>query len=194
MSSAILSGVVFAASTLPLGMFGAEPITLKVGDRPTFSGRFEELATPYLALTTILSLGIGVATTALFGWQSSSQQLAQAEERLSTLKQQLDEKESLLEHLRFSEQKLHSTGLNFFLESDTAAQPKPTNGEDQRVNYFSSVNLQPPAAKQPTGSKGLAGSASPDLSAYNLKDETQVEALLENLRHVMSQIEKLKTN
>lgn len=198
-SSAILSGIVFAASTLPLGLFGAEPITLKIGDRPTFSGRFEELATPYLTFATLLSLGIGVTATSILGWQSSSQRLEQAEERLTALKQQLEEKEALLEHFKFSDQKLQSTGLSFFLESDAASsqsapvvQKQTANGDDRHHTYFNSVNLHSQVNKQEADR--VSGPLSPDLSTYNLKDETQVEALLDNLKQVMSQIEKLKAS
>jgi type II secretory pathway pseudopilin PulG len=200
LSSVLLSGVVFAASTLPLGLFGSEPVTLKIGERPTFSGRLEELATPYLAFTTILSLGIGVAATSLLGWQSSSQKLSRSEEQLAALKQQIQEKEALLEHLKFSDQKLQATGLDFFLESEpthnqpmSASQVPPTNGGDRRLSYFSGVHLQPQANSRGLNSR-VSEPSSSDLSSRNLEDEPQVEALLDNLKQVMTQIEKLKTS
>jgi type II secretory pathway pseudopilin PulG len=201
LSSVVLSGVVFAASTLPLGLFGAEPVTLKIGERPTFSGRLEELATPYLALTTILSLGIGVAATSLLGWQASSQKLSQTEEQLASLKQQLQEKEALVEHFKFSDQKLQATGLDFFLESETAhPQPSPathgplSNGDDRRLSYFSGINGQPQAKTRGGNISRLSEPSSADFSSHNLKDEPQVEALLDNLKQVVNQIEKLKTS
>ncbi len=202
LSSALLAGIVFAATTLPLTALGSQPITLKVEEKPIFSGRLEELSTPYLTLTTALSLGVGVAAFGLLGWQSSSRKLNHVEEKISMLQQQLQEKEALLEHFKFSEKKLQAMGLNFFLESD--GQPTTLNTlqtqaalqQDWQSIHYAVAGLNQQISSHATANSNGTELPSSSLShnSYNLKDAAQVEALLANLKQVMSQIEKLQAS
>lgn len=201
LSSTLLAGIVFAATTLPLTALGSQPITLKVEEKTVFSGRLEDLATPYLTLTTALSLGVGVAAFGLLGWQSASRKLNHVEEKNSILQQQLQEKEALLEHFKFSEKKLQAMGLNFFLESDVN-QPTPHTLQSQAalqqdwqsLNY-AVAGLSQQASHATTNSNGVEmPSSSLSHNSYNLKDAAQVEALLANLKQVMNQIEKLQAS
>jgi hypothetical protein len=116
--SALLAGVVFCGSTLPLAVLGSQPVTIQLGGKPIFVGRFEEIAAPYLGFATAISLGAGVVNLATAGWRHSSRKLGLAEEQVSTLKQQLSEKATLIEDLKFSESRLSTSGLEMFLEGE----------------------------------------------------------------------------
>lgn len=122
-SSAVLAGAVFCGTTLPLAALGSKPVTVQFEDKPVFVGQVQEFAGPYLGLATAISLAAGVASLATAGWRHSSRKLGQTEAQMSTLKQQLSEKEALLEDLKFSQQRLSASGLEFFLTEDDAPLP-----------------------------------------------------------------------
>lgn len=125
LSSAVLAGAVFCGTTLPLASFGSKPVTVQFEEKPVFVGKVEEFAGPYLGLATAISLAVGVSSLATAGWRHSSRKLNQVQAQMSTLKQQLSEKEALLEDLKFSDQRLSAAGLEFFLKEDDEAQQLP---------------------------------------------------------------------
>ncbi|NEO78761.1 hypothetical protein [Moorena sp. SIO4G3] len=100
---ALISATVFAALTLPVGWFGAQPLSIKVQEEQLYYGNVRDAATPYLTLATVISLGAGMASVAIAGWQHSAQQSSQLQSQLSDLAQQIQKKEELLEKLRLSE-------------------------------------------------------------------------------------------
>ncbi|NEO44731.1 MAG: hypothetical protein F6K55_11600 [Moorea sp. SIO4A3] len=104
---ALISATVFAALTLPVGWFGAKPISIKVQEEQILYGNVRDAATPYLTLATVISLGAGMASVAIAGWQQSAQQSSQLQSQLSDLAQQIQKKEELLEKLRLSESQQH---------------------------------------------------------------------------------------
>ncbi|HEY9639546.1 MAG TPA: hypothetical protein V6C57_03640, partial [Coleofasciculaceae cyanobacterium] len=166
-------------------------------------GRLEDMANPYLGFTTIFSLGVGAATFSLLGWQSSSRKLNQAEEKIAALKQQLQEKEALLEHLKFSETRLQAAGLNLFLEPETvmsqsAPMPslkvQPAQAERQPHTFPNTSNNHQTESQIALVANQKLPMQSFVQDAHNLHDTTQIEGLLAHLKQVMSQIEKLQTS
>lgn len=140
LSSTLLAGAVFCGSTLPLAALGSKPVTIQLGEKPIFVGAVEEFAAPYLGLATAMSVGAGVVSLATAGWRQSSRKLSLAEEQMSTLKQQLNEKATLIEGLKFSEARLATSGLDGFLEDEARPLPLSAVGLSQLID-------QPPAAK-----------------------------------------------
>ncbi|HEY9653203.1 MAG TPA: hypothetical protein V6C95_21270 [Coleofasciculaceae cyanobacterium] len=114
----ILSAAVFSALTLPLAAFGSKPVTIQFQEEPVFSGQLRDVAMPYLGFATALSLGTGLASIAVTGWQQSTRKSSQVEEELSTLAQNLKEKEEQLQSLLFSESRLSASHLNAFIDED----------------------------------------------------------------------------
>lgn len=115
--SVFLSGLCFSTGALFLVAIGSRPITLEIDEKPLFTGRIQDLASPYLAAVTGLSLGVGMTAFALLGWQESSRRLNRATDQISSLKQQLHHQEGMVESLKFSEAKLQAMGLKFFLDA-----------------------------------------------------------------------------
>jgi len=114
----ILSTAVFSALTLPLAFFGDQEVTIQLQEEPVHHGKLRDVATPYLGLASVLAIGTGIATIAVTGWRQSSKKSAQAEEQLSDLERNLQEKEQLLEELKLSKSQLAAAGLNNFLEKE----------------------------------------------------------------------------
>lgn len=115
----VLAGAMFSSLTVPLAVFGSEPVDIQLGQEPIFSGTIKDLAAPYVGVVGVLSIGMGVAGVAIAGWQQSSRKSEQVEAKLSNLKQTLDEKELQLQATLLSEQRLEASGLDFFLQDET---------------------------------------------------------------------------
>ncbi|NJL21253.1 MAG: hypothetical protein HC895_11200 [Leptolyngbyaceae cyanobacterium SM1_3_5] len=109
--------------TLPLAAFGSKPMTIQLEEKPVFVGQVEEFAAPYIGFATAISLAAGAASLATSGWKQSSRKLNQTETQMSTLKQQLNEKEALIEDIKFSQQRLSTSGLELFLQEDESPLP-----------------------------------------------------------------------
>jgi len=63
----VLSAAVFGVLTLPLAMLGSKPVTIQFQEEPIFQGQLRDVATPYLGLASVLSLGAGLASVAITG-------------------------------------------------------------------------------------------------------------------------------
>ncbi len=122
----IVSAAVFTGMTLPLALLGSQPVDIKLQEEHVYNGRLRDVATPYLGLATLLSMGAGVATAAVMGWRHSSRKSAEVEVKLSNLQQHLKQKEELLEELKLSEPRLQAFGLSAFLEDEVTEEPAQT--------------------------------------------------------------------
>lgn len=118
LSSVLLAGTVFSITALPLATLGSKPVTIQLEERPVFVGQLRELAGPYLALATGISLGVGVVSLATSSWRHAVYKLEQSETEIAALKQQLSEKQTLVERLRFTDMKLQASGLEQFLPEE----------------------------------------------------------------------------
>lgn len=114
----IVSAAVFTAMTLPLALIGSKSVAIKYQEDPVFSGPVREVASPYLGLATLVSLGSGIASAAVIGWRQSARKSVQVEKQLSTLQENLKAKEELLEELKLSESRLQANGLTTFLDDE----------------------------------------------------------------------------
>lgn len=114
----VIPGTVFCAATLPLAVWGSERVAIEFQDEPVFTGQLRQIASPYLALATAVSIGAGLAGVATAGWQQSHQKSARDEQELSALRQALKEKEVEIENLKVSDSRLAAFGLSSFLEDD----------------------------------------------------------------------------
>lgn len=124
LTPAVISASVFAALTLPLAVLGNKPVTIQLQQEPVFYGQLRDVATPYLGLASVLSVGAGVASIAVAGWRQSSRKSSEVEAQLSGLAQHLKEKEAQLEALKHSESRLEASGLKAFLDEDVPLEPQ----------------------------------------------------------------------
>lgn len=116
----VISASVFAVLTLPLALLGNKSVTIKLQEDPVFYGQLRDVAAPYLGLAGTLALGSGMASVALAGWRHSKRKSEEVEAQLSGLAQHLQEKETQLETLKFSEARLEASGLMVFLDEEVS--------------------------------------------------------------------------
>jgi hypothetical protein len=114
--AALLSASIFCTLTLPLAFVGSKPIEIQLQKEPIFAGQLKDIATPYLSLATVISLGACVASVAVIGWRQSVHQKNQIKQQLSDLQLLLKAKEAQLDQLKLDELRLKSAGLDCFLE------------------------------------------------------------------------------
>lgn len=120
--SVLLAGTVFSSLTLPLVLSGSEPVVVQLKEEPLFVGSLKDIAAPYIGIATLLSLGTGLVSLSVAGWQSSSQRASQNESKVFGLQQQLKEKQDYLEELLMSEPRLQAAGLSSFLDEEVSHQ------------------------------------------------------------------------
>lgn len=210
LTPAVISASVFAALTLPLAVLGNKPVTIQLQQEPVFYGQLRDVATPYLGLASVLSVGAGVASIAVAGWRQSSRKSSEVEAQLSGLAQHLKEKEAQLEALKHSESRLEASGLKAFLDEDVPLEPEQTT---ETVNFSvppmiekfaiaspvveapvavqSAIAVQQAAAKFACAQTFLGYSQvktikQPDTNATDLTQE--VEQLQAQLQQIMSQM------
>lgn len=118
LTPAIIAASVFAVLTLPLAVFGNQQVTIQRERDTLFYGKLRDVASPYLGLAGIFSLGAGIASIAVAGWQQSSRKSEEVEAQLSGLAQHLKEKEAQLEAIKVSESRLEASGLKAFLDEE----------------------------------------------------------------------------
>lgn len=136
----VISTVVFGVLSLPLALLGSKPVTIQLQGESVFYGKLRDLATPYLALSSALSLGAGIASVAITGWRSSVRKSSQVQAELSDLAKHLKEQETQLEALKLSESRIEASGLNQFLDEPAIAQqPEKTS-----VTHLSAVPIVEP--------------------------------------------------
>ncbi len=139
----ILSTAVFSALTLPLAFFGDQEVTIQLQEEPVHHGKLRDIATPYLGLASVLGVGTGIATIAVTGWRQSSKKSAQAEEQLSDLERNLQEKEQLLEELQLSKSRLAAAGLNNFLEQEKEDESESVQLSENEAQPVVEATVQP---------------------------------------------------
>lgn len=119
----VISAAVFGTLTLPLAILGKQPIEIQFQKEPLFQGQLRDVATPYLGLATVLSLGTGFASIAFSGWRRSNYKSSEVEAQLSDLARNLKEKEAQLEALKLSESRLVTSGLSAFVDENLPLEP-----------------------------------------------------------------------
>ncbi|MBE9182710.1 hypothetical protein IQ268_29675 [Oculatella sp. LEGE 06141] len=198
-SSALLAGVVFSVSTLPLAVLGSKPVTIQFEREPVFAGTLRELGSPYLGLATVISLGAGILNFSVMGWRHSSRKLKLAEEEVNSMKQQLRDQETAIERLKFSDSKLGALGLEFFLQDETerssiaARELAATPHQRIKAQAKTALSSAQPFAGYIRPQMVIEPATTPVAPAptQDVQSSPQLNELLGHLKQVMSQIEQL---
>jgi hypothetical protein len=147
---AVISTAVFGVLTLPLAIFGDQPVTIQLQDEPIFHGELRDpnVAMPYLGLAAVLGLTAGASSIAITGWRQSARKSAQTEAQLSSLEQNLKERDELLESLKAEESRLTASGLTSFLDEElqSGVQPFPEEQPAQSGSEPAPEQSQPEPA------------------------------------------------
>jgi len=147
---AVISTAVFGVLTLPLAIFGDQPVTIQLQDEPIFHGELRDpnVAMPYLGLAAVLGLTAGASSIAITGWRQSARKSAETEAQLSSLEQNLKERDELLESLKAEESRLTASGLTSFLDEElqTGVQASPEEQPAQSESEPAPEQSQPEPA------------------------------------------------
>ncbi|MCY7321944.1 MAG: hypothetical protein LH660_09140 [Phormidesmis sp. CAN_BIN36] len=138
----LTAGAVFSVLAAPLALFGSESVNIQFQGE-TFDGELKDLATPYLGLAGVLSLGAGVASIALTGWRQSDQQSTRIEQQLLEVQQQLREREVQIQTNFLSDKHLDASGLRFFLEDEVRHQDTPVAATARPSIQTNAPKMQP---------------------------------------------------
>lgn len=148
----ITSAVVFAAVTAPVFVLGSRQINVELDQEPWINGTIREVALPYVAAATVMTLGAGISVAAIGGWRNSAKKSEQIEQQLSSLEKHLQEKDALLKELKLSEGRLQVSGLKAFLDDEVPFESIPNNQPVFAATVSQPVVAQTPAQvyQQPT--------------------------------------------
>ncbi|NEN96777.1 MAG: hypothetical protein F6K50_14930 [Moorea sp. SIO3I7] len=112
----LLAAAVLSVLSLPVAIFGSQPVSIRIQGEQWMDGEIKDLAPPYLGLVGALSLGVGVASLAISGWQHSAHKFSQTQDKVSTLSGDIQAKEKELEDLKLSLSSLEASGLSDFID------------------------------------------------------------------------------
>lgn len=152
----VVSAGVFCVLTLPLNLFGSKPVAIQLQKEPLFFGQVKEFAPPYLAVTGLISLGTGIITVSMIGWQHSARKSSQVKEQISDLEQHLQEKQEMLEALRLKQFCSEAASSTDVSEVEVIPQSAPVAELDVQVQSLSSHQ----AAEEPSYSPGFSSISS----------------------------------
>lgn len=157
---AVISAAVFGVLTLPLAIFGDQPVTIQLQDEPIFHGQLRDpdVAMPYLGLAAVLGLTAGTSSIAVTGWRQSARKSAAAQAQLSSLEQNLKERDQLLESLKAEESRLTASGLASFLDEELHSELQASSQQKQTQ----SESEPPPQQSQPEPALSLFQTTKPE--------------------------------
>lgn len=118
-----LPSAVFATSTLPLALLSTQQVAIELQEETVFTGQLRDIATPYLAAATAVSVTVGIAGVAVTGWKQSNSKSTELEAQLEAQQTVLKKKEEQIEELKISPSVLEAAGLDSFLQ-DNHSQPQ----------------------------------------------------------------------
>ena len=158
----LTAGAVFSVLAAPVALLGSESVNVQFQGE-TFDGKIKDIATPYLGLAGMLSLGAGVASIALTGWRQSAQQSNKTEGQLLEVQRQLKEREVQLQSNFLSDKHLDASGLSFFLEDEVQDQATSPAAIAQPIIQTNAPVMQPTAIAVNSASR----TAIPQMSAQS---------------------------
>ncbi|NJP10205.1 MAG: hypothetical protein HC866_12600 [Leptolyngbyaceae cyanobacterium RU_5_1] len=132
-------------------MLGSHPVEIEFQKESVFAGKVRDIATPYLGVAGLMSLGTGAVSLSIAGWRNSARKSTQIQEKFAQLQQELKARESQVEELQLSDAQLKTTGMNAFLEhgvpqqasSATQQQAQPMNRIPTIVETAASLATTP---------------------------------------------------
>ncbi|MBD2104317.1 hypothetical protein [Leptolyngbya sp. FACHB-261] len=125
----LVSGLTFAALSLPVWMFPNQTIVLERQDQVVFSGEPEILIPPYLGVAATFSLGLGITSSVVAEWRRGRRRSSRLQQQLSALREVVKVQEDQLVQLRlqsiYEQPSTHE--LKSFLQDVKATAGRPTN-------------------------------------------------------------------
>jgi hypothetical protein len=194
----LLSAAVFATLSVPLALFGKQPVTIQLQEEPVFSGQLRDISSPYLGMAAVLSLGAGFATVAVAGWQRSTSKSSLVEAQLLDLAKHIQQRETQLEALKLSDFQLENSGLKAFVDelpievSNIASVSQAKSFVDPLIITTQGFQSQVALPDQATENFLNKAQAKPILSVKSLAPK-EVEELHTQLQQIMASVQIVLT-
>lgn len=191
----LLSATVFATLSVPLVLFGKEPVTIQLQEEPVFSGKLRDISSPYLALAGVLSLGVGFAAVAVAGWRRSTDKSSLVEAQLLDLAKNIQQKETQLEALKTAEFQLESSELKAFVDEPIQASnivPQARSFVEPLIITTLDFQSQVKLSAQDSNNYLAKAQAKPTVSVKSLAPK-EVEELHTQLQHIMGSVQIVLT-
>jgi hypothetical protein len=146
--SLVSAVTVFSAMSFPLATLGDKQIVIKFQEETISDDKIRDVAAPYVVFATAMSIGVGIFTIAVCGWQYSARKSTEFQQELSGLEKHLEEKEAQLQEFKVSESRLQVSGLTTFLD-DEAPFEQTRNSKSLSATVTQPVITQPLVAQTP---------------------------------------------
>ncbi|MGG6266630.1 hypothetical protein ACQ4M5_19580 [Leptolyngbya sp. AN10] len=206
--AALAAGTVFSAFAIPLSLYGSQPLSIQFKEERVFEGSLRDIATSYLALAGLLSVGASFTTCAAIAWKSSARRVQEAEDQLAKIEQQLKQKEAQLQEALLSDAYLADSGLRYFLDEEVSLNP-PSRAMSQGAIASNPPASVPKPAPVPTqlqtaaplhAAQSFLGFARPvaqpapvNSSPVEADAIAKMQHLQTQLQHIMSEIETIQS-
>ncbi len=121
----LVASAVFAAFATPLVFVGERQVTIRMDRDVVYDGIIRDVSLPYIAFSLVVSMGAGLTTMTVAGWNSSTKRNIALENERETLRAELHEKEIQIDELKLSSANLAAAGLDSFLDAAEAMPQAP---------------------------------------------------------------------
>ncbi len=117
--SLVISGAIFASYTIFLAGNGSKSVDIKLGEDRVIYAPLRDVLSP--AVGALFTLGLGVTTALVLGWEQSVRESSKLEKQVSNLRQMILEKESQIEEFKISSSNPQLSELSWFLDAEDSS-------------------------------------------------------------------------
>lgn len=150
----LVAGAVFAAFATPLVFVGERQVTIRMDRDVVYDGLIRDVSLPYIAFSLVVSMGAGLTTMTVAGWNSSTKRNITLENERESLRAEIHEKEVQIDELKLSSANLAAAGLDAFLDA-AAAMPQAPEVIAEMLTDDPFITVEPAApAVAPQPSQG----------------------------------------
>ncbi|HIK31406.1 MAG TPA: hypothetical protein IGS17_04085 [Oscillatoriales cyanobacterium M59_W2019_021] len=184
----VLPSAIFAASTLPLALLSTQQVAIEIQEETVFTGQLRDIATPYLAVATAVSVTVGIAGVAVTGWKQSTSKSTELEAKLEAQQTVLKKKEEQIEELKISPSVLEAAGLDSFLQDSN---PKPQLALVPAISEASASEEEVPQPQPEPESPRLQVLQFPTAAA-TAPESSNIDEIHTRLQQLQTQLETLQ--
>jgi hypothetical protein len=110
----VISGTLLAGFGVLLATQGSKPIEIQFDNRQFFYGELRHVVSPPIG--ALISIGVGLATTSLIGWQQAKKRTQALQTQVSQLQSQILDRDSQIQELKVAPSSPMLSKLDWFLD------------------------------------------------------------------------------
>ncbi len=117
----VISGTLLAGFGVLLATQGSKPIEIQLDNRQFFYGELRDVISPPVG--ALISIGVGLATASLIGWQQTKKRTVALQVQVSQLQNQISDRDSQIQELKVAPSSLVLSKLDWFLQQEAGQTP-----------------------------------------------------------------------